>query len=52
MGCYCPIPDSPVGLWKDLDASLDQIPLEASSVPHIVLTVDFNAKTINWGDGV
>ena len=52
MGCYYHVPDSPIGLWKDLDASLDQIPQEASSVPHIVLTSDFNAKTINWGDGV
>ena len=52
VGCYYRVPDSFVGLWKELDASLDKIPQEASSVPHMVLTGGFNDKTINWGDGV
>ena len=31
---------------------MDKISQETTSIPHVVLTGDFNAKSINWGDGI
>ena len=52
VGCYYRVPESRVEEWKHLDASLDKIPQDNSSTPHVVLTGDFNAKTINWEEGI
>eukprot|EP00057_Strongylocentrotus_purpuratus_P024751 XP_011679225.1 PREDICTED: uncharacterized protein LOC588758 [Strongylocentrotus purpuratus] len=61
VGCYYRVPDSRVGDWKDLEESLDKIPRETTSIPHInvhtrprtpsyLLTLSFAACMI--GDAV
>lgn len=47
-GCYYRVPDSRVEDWKNLEEYLDSIPQDTTSIPHVVLTGDFNAKSINW----